>query len=89
MQNNKWESQNVTVNSSFSDYTLAFHFVAPGDNRTDDPIMNKTIYFALDNIELYDYNCSYMRDQLLTSTPSTATDIPEVTDAQEEKGIFL
>ncbi|CAF4000271.1 unnamed protein product, partial [Rotaria sp. Silwood1] len=21
MQNNKWESQNVTVNSSFSDYT--------------------------------------------------------------------
>jgi hypothetical protein len=27
-------------------------------NRTEDSVTNRTIYFALDNIELYDYNCS-------------------------------
>ena len=28
------------------------------DNRTEDMATNKTVYFALDNLEVYDYNCS-------------------------------
>ena len=33
-------------------------------NRTDDPGFNKTTYFALDNIDLYNRNCEGNQDTI-------------------------
>ncbi|CAF4465420.1 unnamed protein product [Rotaria sp. Silwood2] len=54
---NRWHPRNITFNSTYANYTLMFHFEVTNDNRTNDPTLNKTIYFALDNIELYNGNC--------------------------------
>ncbi|CAF4752043.1 unnamed protein product, partial [Rotaria sp. Silwood2] len=88
---NKWEFQSVTFNSTFSRYTLVFSFSVDGNNPTVDGISNRTVYFALDNIELYDFNCSYVNDELpsstvmatreitIISTPTTATPLTTTT----------
>ncbi|CAF2853459.1 unnamed protein product [Rotaria sp. Silwood2] len=68
MNENKWEFQSVTFNSTFSRYTLVFSFSVDEINQTVEVMSNQTIYFALDNIELYDFNCSYVNEQLTTST---------------------
>ncbi|CAF3664342.1 unnamed protein product [Rotaria sordida] len=75
MKENGWQFQNITFNSTFSRYTLAFSFIVGKENRTEDPTSNRTVYFALDNIELYDFNCSYVNNQLNppTTTPVTVT----------------
>ncbi|CAF1015967.1 unnamed protein product [Rotaria sp. Silwood1] len=72
---NKWQFQDVTFNSTFSNYTLAFSFRIDNGTETEQSILNQTIYFALDNIEIYDYNCSYVNYLLAvsTTTPSKET----------------
>jgi hypothetical protein len=34
-----------------------FHFEVVNANQTEDPSLNKTIYFALDNIDVFDRHC--------------------------------
>ncbi|CAF3416361.1 unnamed protein product [Rotaria sp. Silwood1] len=72
---NKWQFHDVTFNSTFSNYTLAFSFRIDNGTETEQSILNQTIYFALDNIEIYDYNCSYVNYLLAvsTTTPSKET----------------
>ncbi|CAF0746195.1 unnamed protein product [Adineta steineri] len=81
MKENKWQFKNMTLNSSMSPYTLQVNFAVTAENRTEDVGMNRTVYFALDNIELYDYNCSYVQEQLniSTPTPTPATSTAPVT----------
>ncbi|CAF4798115.1 unnamed protein product [Rotaria socialis] len=57
MIENRWHSRNVTFNSASTNYTLIFRFEVTEANRTKDPALNKTIYFALDNINMYNRNC--------------------------------
>ncbi|CAF4624422.1 unnamed protein product, partial [Rotaria socialis] len=57
MIENRWHSRNVTFNSTSTNYTLIFRFEVAAANRTKDPALNKTIYFALDNINMYNRNC--------------------------------
>ncbi|CAF2009254.1 unnamed protein product [Rotaria magnacalcarata] len=78
MNENKWQNGEVTFTSTSSNYTLAFSFLVTKENRTDDSESNKTIYFALDNIELYDFNCSDPNKQDTTTT--TTTKQPSVTE---------
>ncbi|CAF1467811.1 unnamed protein product [Adineta steineri] len=77
MQENKWQFENITFKSALSSYKLQFNFEVTAENRTEDTRMNRTVYFALDNIELYDYNCSYVNDELEVTT--TTTPIPTTT----------
>ncbi|CAF4619555.1 unnamed protein product [Rotaria sp. Silwood1] len=74
---NKWQFHDVTFNSNFSNYTLAFSFLIDNETEIEQSILNQTIYFALDNIEIYDYNCSYVNDTLasLTTPPSTTVGV--------------
>ncbi|CAF5010631.1 unnamed protein product, partial [Rotaria sp. Silwood1] len=72
MVENRWYSRNVTFNVTFTNYTLMFHFEVTNDNRTNDSALNKTIYFALDNIEIYNRNC---RDVLEPSTSPMTTSL--------------
>ncbi|CAF4292378.1 unnamed protein product, partial [Rotaria sordida] len=57
MIENGWHSRNITFNSTSANYSLMFRFEVTNINRPNDPALNKTIYFALDNIELYNRNC--------------------------------
>ncbi|CAF4490507.1 unnamed protein product, partial [Rotaria sp. Silwood2] len=57
MVENRWHPRNITFTSAFSNYTLIFYFEVANINRTDHAALNKTIYFALDNIDLYSRNC--------------------------------
>ncbi|CAF3696528.1 unnamed protein product [Rotaria sp. Silwood1] len=53
-----------------------FHFEVTNGNRTFDPALNKTIYFALDSIEVYNRNCRSVFGPPIGSTstsPSPAT----------------
>ncbi|CAF4830786.1 unnamed protein product, partial [Rotaria sp. Silwood1] len=76
MVENRWYSRNVTFNAPFMNYTLMFHFEVTNGNRTFDPALNKTIYFALDSIEVYNRNCRSVFGPPIGSTstsPSPAT----------------
>ncbi|CAM4782197.1 unnamed protein product [Rotaria magnacalcarata] len=73
MNENKWQNGEVTFTSTSSNYTLAFSFLITKENRTDDSESNKTIYFALDNIELYDFNCSDLNNQIDSTVPNPVT----------------
>ncbi|CAF2949225.1 unnamed protein product [Rotaria sp. Silwood2] len=77
---NRWHLRNITFNSTYANYTLMFHFEVTNDNRTEDPALNKTIYFALDNIDLYNRNCrNVIKPPTLSTTisqsPTTTTTI--------------
>ncbi|CAF1341918.1 unnamed protein product [Rotaria sordida] len=76
MEENGWQFQNITFNSTFSNYTLVFSFMVGLENRTFNSTFNRTIHFALDNIELYDSNCAYVNDQLNPTTPPTVVTSP-------------
>ncbi|CAF1497541.1 unnamed protein product [Rotaria sordida] len=76
MEENGWQLQYITFNSTFSNYTLAFSFIVGIENRTVNSTLNRTIHFALDNIELYDFNCAYVNDQLNPTTPPTVVTSP-------------
>ncbi|CAF1483979.1 unnamed protein product, partial [Adineta steineri] len=78
MQDNKWQFKEITFKSALSSYKLEVNFVVAVENRTEDAEMNRTVYFALDMIELYDYNCSYVNDELEVTT-TTTTPIPTTT----------
>ncbi|CAF4889118.1 unnamed protein product, partial [Rotaria sp. Silwood2] len=78
---NKWEFKSVTFNSTFSPYTLVFSFSVDGNDQTVDGISNRTVYFALDNIELYDFNCSYVDDELPSSTVMATREITIISTA--------
>ncbi|CAF3408339.1 unnamed protein product [Rotaria socialis] len=79
MIENRWHSRNVTFNSTSTNYTLIFRFEVAAANRTKDPALNKTIYFALDNINMYNRNCrnvfeSFVSQTTTVSQPSTTTE---------------
>ncbi|CAF4951197.1 unnamed protein product, partial [Rotaria sp. Silwood1] len=71
MVENRWFSRNKTFNIAFTNYTLKFHFEVTNDNRTNDPALNKTIYFALDNIELFNRNCRSVSESFTGSTTTS------------------
>ncbi|CAF0764019.1 unnamed protein product [Adineta steineri] len=73
MKENKWQFKEITFKSELSSYELEVNFVVAAENRTDDAGMNRTVYFALDMIELYDYNCSYVQDELEATTTTITT----------------
>ncbi|CAF5159006.1 unnamed protein product [Rotaria sp. Silwood1] len=65
---------------------MIIRFEVTNVNRTDNPALNKTIYFALNNIELYNRNCQSMIEAstspMTTSTitsQSPVTTIPTTT----------
>ncbi|CAF4657202.1 unnamed protein product, partial [Rotaria sp. Silwood2] len=79
---NRWHPRNITFNSTYANYTLMFHFEVTNDNRTNDPTLNKTIYFALDNIELYNRNCrNLIEPATISTTTSTITSQSPTTTA--------
>ncbi|CAF5134984.1 unnamed protein product [Rotaria sp. Silwood1] len=73
MVENRWYSRNITFNAIFANYTLMFHFEVTNENRTFDPALNKTIYFALDNIEIYNRNCRDMTEPPTSPTTTSVT----------------
>ncbi|CAF3085305.1 unnamed protein product [Rotaria socialis] len=79
MNENKWQNGEVTFTSVSSNYTLAFSFLVTKENQGNESETNRTIYFALDNIELYAFNCSDPNNQGTTSTiqpTAAATEAP-------------
>ncbi|CAF5046088.1 unnamed protein product [Rotaria sp. Silwood1] len=68
---NRWYSRNVTFN-------LMFHFEITNDNRTNDPALNKTIYFALDNIEIYNRNCPGVLEPSTSPMSTTSTTTSQI-----------
>ncbi|CAF4316660.1 unnamed protein product, partial [Rotaria sordida] len=84
MIENRWHSRNITFNSTFANYSLIFRFEVTNLNRTDNPASNKTIYFALDNIELDNGNCQSVTDPstgqtTISQSPATTSKLDEVT----------
>ncbi|CAF5091341.1 unnamed protein product [Rotaria sp. Silwood1] len=55
-----------------------FHFEVTNDNRTNDPALNKTIYFALDNIEIYNRNCRGVLEPSTSPMTTTSTTTSEI-----------
>ncbi|CAF1060928.1 unnamed protein product [Rotaria sp. Silwood1] len=87
MVENRWYSRNVTFNATFANYTVMFHFEVTNENRTFDPELNKTIYFALDNIEIYNRNCRNMIEPStspMTTTVTTTSQSPAATTTTPE-----
>ncbi|CAF1140199.1 unnamed protein product [Rotaria sordida] len=80
MIENRWHSRDITFNSILANYSLMFRFEVTNVNRTDNPASNKTIYFALDNIELYNRNCQRVtatsQSPATTSKPDGLTGTP-------------
>ncbi|CAF3476154.1 unnamed protein product [Rotaria socialis] len=97
MIENRWHSRNVTFNSASTNYTLIFRFEVTEANRTKDPALNKTIYFALDNINMYNRNCrnvfeSFVSQTTTVSQPSTTTErrsTEEVTQSSSRKHKYV
>jgi hypothetical protein len=104
MVDNKWNFQNIDFNSSFINYTLAFLFILGDSDPTTDPRLNQTVYFALDDIELYSYTCSDVNNSFInptitqqqttqpftTQSPSTnQTGLPPVTESTNKLPLIL
>ncbi|CAF4119078.1 unnamed protein product [Rotaria sordida] len=90
MEKNGWELQKITFNSTFSNYTArSFSFIVGKENRTEDSTSNRTVYFALDNIELYNFNCSYVDDHLNPPTTTTSTPNVGVTPPPSKTGLTV
>ncbi|CAF4211202.1 unnamed protein product [Rotaria sordida] len=86
MVENRWHPRNITFNSISANYSLMFRFEVTNINRTIDPALNKTIYFALDNIELYNRNCQRVVDPptgqtTISQPPATTSKSDELTAA--------
>ncbi|CAF1533237.1 unnamed protein product [Adineta ricciae] len=79
MRYNGWHFHYITFKRQSSADTLQFDFAVANDSQADNILTNRTIYFALDNIELYDYNCSFVNDQF----PQTTTSLPITSTRQE------
>ncbi|CAF4527941.1 unnamed protein product, partial [Rotaria socialis] len=65
MIENRWHSRKVTFNSTSTNSTLIFRFEVTATNRTEDPTLNKTIFFALDNVNIYNRNCQPAKENRL------------------------
>ncbi|CAF1445091.1 unnamed protein product [Rotaria sordida] len=90
MEKNGWELQKITFNSTFSNYTArSFSFIVGKENRTEDSTSNRTVYFALDDIELYDFNCPYVDDHLNPPTTTTSTPNVGVTPPPSKTGLTV
>ncbi|CAF3085279.1 unnamed protein product [Rotaria socialis] len=81
MNENKWQNGEVTFTSVSSNYTLAFSFLVTKENQGNESETNRTIYFALDNIELYAFNCSVLNIQIDSTTPNPVTEPSSAPDA--------
>ncbi|CAF3950016.1 unnamed protein product, partial [Rotaria sordida] len=84
MIENRWHSRDITFNSILANYSLILRFEVTNINRTDNPASNKTIYFALDNIELFNQNCQSVTDPstgqtTISQSPATTSKLDEVT----------
>ncbi|CAF1510894.1 unnamed protein product, partial [Rotaria sordida] len=84
MIENRWHSRNVTFHPIFANYTLMFRFEVTNVNRTDDPASNKTIYFALDNIELDNGNCQSVIDPSTGQTTISQSPTTTITTTSNE-----
>ncbi|CAF4116572.1 unnamed protein product [Rotaria magnacalcarata] len=65
MIENRWHSRRVTFNSTLFNYKLIFRFEVTAANRTENPALNKTIFFALDNVNIYNRNCRAVKKNRL------------------------
>ncbi|CAF4086809.1 unnamed protein product [Rotaria magnacalcarata] len=65
MIENRWHSRRVTFNSTLFNYKLIFRFEVTAANRTENPALNKTIFFALDNVNIYSRNCRAVKKNRL------------------------
>ncbi|CAF0913576.1 unnamed protein product [Adineta ricciae] len=88
MQRNKWESAQFELERISSNDMLEINFVIVNDTQEKNITRSQLINFAMDNIELYDYNCSYVDEQLgiLTTTRpiKTSTSIATNTTTEPE-----
>ncbi|CAF4105997.1 unnamed protein product [Rotaria sp. Silwood2] len=83
MINNGWQYREVTINSSTDSYKLSFTFNINKTNQTTNP-SNRIFYFALDNIELYDNDCSCN-----IKNPTTTTTTTPVPPSEPNLGLIL
>ncbi|CAF1140238.1 unnamed protein product [Rotaria sordida] len=86
MIENRWQSRTKTFNSAPTNNSLIFRFEVTNINRTIDPALNKTIYFALDNIELFNQKCQSVTDPstvqtTISQSPTTTSKLDELTAA--------
>ncbi|CAF1547885.1 unnamed protein product, partial [Rotaria sordida] len=86
MIENRWQSRTKTFNSAPTNNSLIFRFEVTNVNRTDNPASNKTIYFALDNIELFNQKCQSVTDPstvqtTISQSPTTTSKSDELTAA--------
>ncbi|CAF0925639.1 unnamed protein product [Rotaria sordida] len=84
MIENRWHSRNIAFNSIFANYILMFRFEVTNVNRPDDPASNKTIYFALDNIELDNGNCQSVIDPSTGQTTISQSPTTTITTTSNE-----
>ncbi|CAF3413414.1 unnamed protein product, partial [Rotaria socialis] len=73
MIENRWHSRKVTFNSTSTNSTLIFRFEVTATNRTEDPTLNKTIFFALDNVNIYNRNCQHVFEPSVNQTAPFTT----------------
>ncbi|CAF3871463.1 unnamed protein product [Rotaria sp. Silwood1] len=83
MIENRWHFRNKTFNATFSTYTLIFYFEVVNINRIKHQTLNKTIYFALDNIDLYNRNCQNVIES--TTGPTTTLQSTTATTTKEKE----
>ncbi|UJR14260.1 hypothetical protein I4U23_001251 [Adineta vaga] len=74
MTENRWYERNKTFTSPSTNYTLIYSFeVINSSSNNSESIRTKTIYFALDDIELYNRKCDDALESTTTTTTSSVT----------------
>ncbi|CAF1283131.1 unnamed protein product [Adineta steineri] len=68
MKENRWHSRK-----------LIFSFEVRNSNPTENEANNKTIYFALDDIDIYNRNCDDLIESSITSTIITTSEMSTIT----------
>ncbi|CAF4271466.1 unnamed protein product, partial [Adineta steineri] len=79
MKENRWNQRNITFNPTSTSYTLIFSFEVRNSNPTEGEANNKTIYFALDDIDIYNRNCDDLIEPSITSTIITTSETSTIT----------
>ncbi|UJR32787.1 hypothetical protein I4U23_020249 [Adineta vaga] len=86
MTQNSWQKSYVDIASSTGNYTVEFRF----EYNIKDLETNETIYFALDDITVYDANCKHVREiKDSDSTTTTISSLPNKPDVGLALGFGL
>ncbi|CAF1611492.1 unnamed protein product, partial [Adineta ricciae] len=64
MKENKWTRGQVPLERTSTNTVLEIDFKIVNDDRPTNAAKNRSVNFAMDVVELYDYNCSYVEEVL-------------------------